>query len=89
MIEMSWNLNNEGDFEGYNLYKSEQNITDISVLTPVHGDELYFESSYTDEQVENGITYYYRITAVDLNGNESEPSQEIRATPFSEPPIRP
>jgi fibronectin type 3 domain-containing protein len=87
-IELSWSFNREPDFDGYNLYKSNESIDDIQQVNPVH-ESLYTDSLFIDEQVSNGTTYYYRITSVDLNGNESDLSREIKITPFTPPPTRP
>jgi hypothetical protein len=38
-----------------------------------------FDSTYADFQVEIGQTYYYKLTAVDSFGNESDPSNEVMA----------
>ena len=40
-------------------------------------------TSYLDTTVTNGTTYYYVITAVDSNGNESANSNEASATPVA------
>lgn len=40
--------------------------------------------SYTDDEVESGTEYFYRVTAVDEDGNESGPSNEVSATPGDE-----
>ncbi|MDR9419797.1 hypothetical protein [Gracilimonas sp.] len=87
-VEIVWNFNNEPDFEGYNLYKSDQAIGDIQELTPVN-ESVFTDTTFVDEEVANGTTYYYRITSVDLNGNESSPSRQIQVTPFAPPPSRP
>lgn len=87
-VEIIWNFNREPDFEGYNLYKSDQSISDVQELTPVN-ESVYKDTTFIDEQVNNGTTYYYRITSVDLNGNESSPSRQIQVTPFAPPPTRP
>lgn len=40
-------------------------------------------TSYVDTAVANGTTYYYIVTAIDENGNESASSNEVSATPKS------
>ncbi|MCK5733908.1 MAG: hypothetical protein KAI38_06960, partial [Candidatus Latescibacteria bacterium] len=40
-------------------------------------------STFTDADLSNGVTYYYRISAVDETGNESAYSDEASATPIS------
>lgn len=39
------------------------------------------DTSYIDNAVNNGMTYYYIVTAVDASGNESTNSNETSATP--------
>ena len=87
-VELNWSFNKESDFEGYNLYKSDENIEAIKQLEPAN-EGLLKDTTFTDEQVNNGTTYYYRITSVDLNGNESIPSEQVQVTPFAPPPTRP
>ncbi len=38
-------------------------------------------SDYTDDTAENGVTYFYVVTAVDTSSNESDSSDEVFATP--------
>ena len=78
-----------GEADSYNVYRS------TSSTSGVEGDPLesgHGERSYTDGEVENGTTYYYRVTAVksaDGEEAESEGSDEVEKTPFDEPPNRP
>jgi fibronectin type 3 domain-containing protein len=39
--------------------------------------ELIAENVYYDSKVENGQRYYYAITALDVNGNESQRSETV------------
>ncbi|HKL21037.1 MAG TPA: hypothetical protein VJ904_04480, partial [Tichowtungia sp.] len=41
-------------------------------------------SSYLDGTAENGTTYYYRVAAVDTNGNVSARSTQVSATPTAD-----
>lgn len=48
--------------------------------------------NHVDESAANGTTYYYVVTAMTSEGEEtaeSTPSDEVEATPFSDPPDRP
>lgn len=87
VINITWRANLEEDFEGYNLYRSENPISDVQILEPY--EAMLADTVYSDTRVVNGTTYYYRLTAVDINENESAPSAEIAATPFAGPPDRP
>ncbi len=88
-IELNWDANDEDDLSGYNLYRSTSSFSDASDMDPVNGSELVTSPNFTDTGLENGTTYYYRITAVDEGNNESSVSTQLEITPFSGPPDRP
>ncbi|HKL21078.1 MAG TPA: hypothetical protein VJ904_04690, partial [Tichowtungia sp.] len=48
-------------------------------------------TNYIDTTALNDITYYYKVSAVDTSGNESEKSSEVSETPFPDtvPPAAP
>ena len=66
--------NKETDIAGYNIYRStdpdllKQNWTKLN-------QTLLTRTTYQDDKVEPGKTYYYYITAVDKAGNVSQPSE--------------
>lgn len=88
-ISLSWSSVSAPDLGGYNVYRSTSSISDVSGMSPANGSTPLGESSYMDKDVENGTTYYYRITAVDESENESDASNETEVTPFPDPPDRP
>jgi len=67
-ITLSWAQNSEEDLDHYNIYRAH-NATDVaysfSFITSVTLE------NYIDVEVEVGIDYYYRITAVEKGGWES------------------
>ncbi len=70
VIVLNWNPNAENDFEGYRLYRAEDS-DDVSMLS------LIVDTTgvgYIDLNLDYNTTYYYRLTAYDENGNESEKS---------------
>jgi len=78
-IALFWPANPEADVAGYLIYRS----TDTNLpkekwtkLTPA----LYTKTTFTDENVEAGKTYYYYIVAVDNTGNVSPPSEVVSET---------
>jgi len=66
--------NKETDIGGYNIYRStdpdqpKQNWTKLN-------QALLTRTTFTDDKVESGKTYYYYVTAVDKAGNVSPPSE--------------
>lgn len=88
-IDLTWEAVDAEDLDGYNVYRSTSSIgDDVSGLDPQNGSPLT-ETSFPDDGVENGTTYHYVVTAVDTDGNASDPSGEVEKTPFDEPPSRP
>lgn len=72
-VSLSWNM--VLGATNYNIYRS-----------PVQGGGYVkigtsTTPSYTDASVNNGTTYYYVVTVVDGQGNESSYSNEANATP--------
>lgn len=67
-IEISWVNPPDNDFDYVRIYRSEEE----GKLGELILDERQNETKYIDEQVGEGITYYYTLTAVDETGNESE-----------------
>jgi TolB protein len=88
-IALIWDANSEEDLDGYNVYRATESFSGISDMDPVNGGSLLSGTDYTDTGLENGTTYYYRLTAVDENGNESSTSSQLEITPFANPPDRP
>ena len=75
---LDWADNNtEEDFAGYNIYRS---TTSGSGYTKLNGS-LLTNSEYTDDPAANGTMYYYVVTSVDTNSNESGYSVEACAVP--------
>ena len=73
-LDLSWAPNTEPDLAGYNVYRREVNQGGAAVL--VNNAGLIQEPAYRDRAVLPGHHYAYRITAVDMNGNESKLSEE-------------
>lgn len=59
--------NNDGDLAGYKIYRS----TAANGVYVLLNSSLVNASTYDDLDVANGVTYYYKITAVDTANNES------------------
>jgi len=86
-IGLSWD--SVGEADSYRVYRSTSSGVDVS-NSPL--DTGLGSADYTDETAENGTKYYYVVTAVaeeDGESAESDPSNEVEKTPFSDPPDRP
>jgi fibronectin type 3 domain-containing protein len=71
--------NPEPDIAGYLIYRStDQNLAKDkwTILTPA----LLTRTTFTDENVESGKTYYYYVIAVDTAGNKSPASEVVSET---------
>ena len=74
-VTLDWADGVEPDLAGYNVYRS---TTSGSGFLLLNGTVLP-ASAYIDASVLPGGSYFYRLTAVDLSGNESSPSSEVSA----------
>jgi|GEM_PF-638984 len=76
-VILTWKPNVEIDLAYYRIYRNETPMAATLIDTVAPGF-----TTYTDKNlVEDGTTYYYRITAVDYAGNESGFSNEVSGTP--------
>jgi len=75
-INLDWADNTDSDLAGYKVYRST-----TSGFTP--GSTNFVKqvtaSAYTDTGLAADTTYYYKVTAVDTSGNESQPSAQASA----------
>ncbi|MHC5159943.1 MAG: hypothetical protein ACYSN8_07925, partial [Planctomycetota bacterium] len=76
-VSLQWNDNSEGDLAGYNIYRSTTSGTGYTKLN----GPLLVTSDYTDNAVANYTSYFYVVTAVDIDANESGNSNQDSATP--------
>lgn len=74
--ELSWTPNRESDLAGYNIYRSTSST--MSDRAKVGNAS---NSRYRGDNLSNGVTYYYAVTAVDKGGNESALSDALAVEP--------
>ncbi len=75
-VTLDWDDNTEADLASYNIYRADSATPyDYSQINTY----LVIVSVYTDASVEEEWVYYYRVTAVDTNGNESAESNRVYA----------
>ena len=79
-IRVSWRPNTEDDLAGYRFYRDGE----LATVDLVPGTE------HLDTGLTNGTEYYYAVTAVDEDGNESRPSATVSSRPTDgDPPAPP
>jgi len=82
-VNVSWDRADDPDgiVTGYKIYYGTNSVQDIDDY--YDGEvEVIGETSYILENLENGVTYYMAVTALDDEGYESETySLEVSATP--------
>jgi len=70
-VDLIWPPNTEKDLAGYNVYRRE----DDSPFVRLNAAPITM-ISFHDMDITPGHKYFYAITAVDRNGNESARSAE-------------
>jgi len=69
---LQWAANSEPDLAGYKVYQgTTEGLYGPSV-------DVKNVTAYTVSNLQAGLTYFFAITAYDLGGNESYPSDEVR-----------
>ncbi len=66
-ITLKWNLGSEEDIYLYRVYRSETGIEPFELLA-----DKVSSLGYVDRAVEQGKTYYYKVSTIDVAGNEGE-----------------
>ncbi len=80
-IALSWNPDLiDPDLSHYDVYRSQTNGFAISDSTRIR---VTADTAVVDSATVPGHTYYYRITAVDIHGNQSLPSAQLGGTALS------
>lgn len=89
-VLIEWETLTEFDIAGFQVLRGDQedgNFTEIGDFIPAEGMGVTgAQYDYTDQDVTNGITYYYRLQAFDPSGNPEVYDQTISATPGSATP---
>lgn len=81
-VSLVWTANGESDIAGYNLYRSGSATGSFSKLN----SNVIIATTYTDSGLADGVTFFYKVTAVDSIANESVQSSALSATTDSSIP---
>jgi fibronectin type 3 domain-containing protein/spore germination protein YaaH len=85
VVTLTWEANLEPDLAGYNVHRS---LASGELGVQINTEPLTV-TELIDTDVTNDVTHWYAVTAVDLNGNESDPCEQIAATPTDLTPPAP
>ncbi|RXE58740.1 S-layer homology domain-containing protein [Acetivibrio mesophilus] len=73
-IELKWGINSEPYIKGFTVQRS------VSIDGPYHTVASNLNTlNYIDQDVRQGVVYYYRVICNDIAGNSSLPSDPISA----------
>ncbi len=76
-VQLKWTANSEPDLAGYRIYKSVGDKTNFVQIN----SSLATYPRYNVTGLINDTVYWFKVTAVDLAGNESQSSPLVTSTP--------
>ncbi len=74
-VQLYWSKNKEIDFKEYRIYRSKLYKNQFQMI------KILNNTNFLDNNLSNDTNYYYKITALDINGNESSYSVLVTVTP--------
>ncbi len=81
-VSLKWKANSEPDLAGYKVYRSTTALTGYQALETSETPSLLD----SQEDLANLKSYYYRVSAFDKAGNESQQSEPALAVPVAPGP---
>lgn len=73
IAKLTWSRSKENDFDFYRIFRLNPLEANFEVISDHQNDTVFLDST-----IQFGETYYYTVSAVDLFGNESEPSDSVK-----------
>ena len=73
-IELTWDRNTEEDLRGYRVYRAGKTGEFMAV------SDIIETPAFSDRALESGMTYRYRVAAIDQKMNESKPSEPLEVS---------
>ena len=70
-VDLWWNANNETDLHQYMVYRNGTKIAEVSTTW------------YNNTGLAANTTYFYQVSAMDINGNEGEKSAAVNVTTWA------
>ena len=75
VVYLSWTYGNARKIAYFKIYRSEAASTNFALL------DTTLATRYDDSAAQNGLTYYYQVSAVDRQGFESQRTNVLAANP--------
>jgi hypothetical protein len=81
-VDLSWEgIKDTPDLKGYIVTRSELPLSGHVEMARIE------TNSWEDKNVKPGVIYYYRVSALDQAGNESDPVDSVRCAMISKEPV--
>ncbi|WP_458012396.1 L,D-transpeptidase family protein, partial [Candidatus Solincola sp.] len=80
-VDLGWSESPSPGIASYRVYRSESPGGPFRLVGVRSTDAFVNYLGYVDTGLTDGVTYYYRVTAVNRQGRESEPTPVLSAVP--------
>jgi hypothetical protein len=87
-VSLSWNAHPDPDISGYRIYRHTQPEGVFAMVRDISGRTVteYIDQDKSGEKLKDGVVYYYRVTAVNVGGAESEFTPAVSVSTLGPPP---
>lgn len=87
-VSLSWNAHPDPDITSYRIYRHIQPDGVFTMVKEISGRTIteHLDQDKSGEKLKDGVVYYYRITAVNVGGAESEFTPPVSVATLGPPP---
>ncbi|MBI5815311.1 MAG: fibronectin type III domain-containing protein [Nitrospinae bacterium] len=87
-VSMSWDMHQDPDIAAYRVYRNTSGDGVFGMVKEVSGRAVteYKDQDKSGEKIKDGVSYFYRLTAVNGGGAESDFTQAVNAITLGPPP---
>jgi hypothetical protein len=87
-VSLAWTAHPDPDIVGYRVYRHTQPDGVFTMTKDISGRTIteHTDQDKSGDKIKDGIVYYYRLTAVNVGGAESEFTPAISVTTLGPPP---
>ena len=84
-VNLEWVTASETENHHFNIYRNYEKLVEVATQSVGGESSEPLNYNFKDDQVTNGMEYSYQLTAVDINGEESEILSEVEVIPAWDP----